>query len=388
MAEEREQAAEERPTAEDMLDRVRRQAGAGARGRLRIYLGMAPGVGKTYAALQEMQRRKERGTDAVIAFVETYNRPKTIEAIDDLDVIPRKKILYEGITLEELDTAAVIRRHPAVALVDELAHTNAPGSEHAKRWQDVAELLNHGITVITTLNIQHLESLADLIESITGVPVRERIPDRVVDQADEIELVDMSPHALRQRIRHGNVYPAADAERALRQFFREGNLSALRELALRKVATAVETDLERYMRQHKIEAVWPVGERVMVAIAARPESQLLLRRGWHMADRLESELIAVFVESSAWTNASPEARRQLTENLRYAEELGAEVVRVRADDVAAAIMQVARDKNVGSIVIGHSSHGRLHELLHGSVVDRLLGLARDVDVHVVATRAA
>jgi two-component system sensor histidine kinase KdpD len=388
MAEERERAADERPTAEEMLERIRRQAGADARGRLRIYLGMAPGVGKTYAALQEMHRRKERGTDAVLGFVETYNRPKTIEAIGDLELIPRKKILYKGITLEELDTAAVIRRHPAVVLVDELAHTNAPGSERAKRWQDVEELLSNGITVITTLNIQHLESLSDIIESITGAPVRERIPDRVVDQADEIELVDMSPHALRQRMRHGNVYPPAEAERALHQFFREGNLSALRELALRKVATAVETDLERYMRQHKIEAVWPAGERVMVALTARPEARMLLRRGWRMADSLETQLIAVFVETPEWTNASPEALRQLGENLRYAEELGAEVVRVRANDVASAIMQIARDKNVGSIVIGHSSHGRFHELVHGSIVGELLRVARDVDVHVVATRAA
>jgi len=377
---------EERPSGEEMLERVRWEAGAGARGRLRIYLGMAPGVGKTYAALQEMHRRKERGTDAVIAFVETYNRPKTIEAIGDLDVIPRKKVEYRGVTVEEMDTDAVIRRHPAVAMVDELAHTNAPGSDRRKRWQDVQELLSHGITVITTLNIQHLESLADLIQSITGVPVRERIPDRVVDEADEIELVDMSPHALRQRMKHGNVYPPAEAERALTQFFREGNLSALRELALRKVATAVEEDLEHYMRQHKIEAVWPAGERVMVCVNAELEAQQLIRRGWRMADRLETDLIAVFVETPAWARASPEARRQLAENLRYAEELGARVERVRDTDVASAAMRVARERNVGSIVIGHSTHGRFYEMFRGSIVRKLLRLARDIDVHVVATR--
>ncbi len=377
---------EGRPTAEEMLERVRWEAGAGARGRLRIYLGMAPGVGKTYAALQEMHRRKNRGTDAVVAFVETYNRPKTIEAIGDLEIIPRKKITYRGVTLEEMDTDAVIRRHPAVAMVDELAHTNAPGSKNPKRWQDVEELLNHGITVITTLNIQHLESLADLIQRITGVPVRERIPDRVVDQADEIELVDMSPHALRQRMKHGNVYPPAEAERALTQFFREGNLSALRELALRKVANAVEEDLEHYMRRHQIEAVWPAGERVMVCVNAEPEAQQLIRRGWRMADRLETDLIVIFVETPSWASASPEARRQLAENLRYAEELGARVERVRDRDVPGAIMRVARERNVGSIVIGHSTHGRLHELFRGSIVQELLRLARDIDVHVVATR--
>jgi two-component system sensor histidine kinase KdpD len=386
MAEDARPYPDQRPTADEMLDRVRRQAGAGARGRLRIYLGMAPGVGKTYAALQELHRRKERGTDAVIAFVETYNRPKTIEAIGDLEVIPRKLVDYKGVTIEEMDTATVIRRHPAVALVDELAHTNAPGSAHEKRWQDVEELLDHGITVISTLNTQHLESLADIVETITGVQVRERIPDRIVDQADEVELVDMSPPALRQRMAHGNIYPRAQAERALRQFFREGNLSALRELALRKVATSVEQDLERYMRQHHIEAAWATGERVMVAVDAKPHSQLLLRRGWRRADRMKADLIAVFVETPRWAHASPEARRQLEENLRLGEDLGAEVMRVRGSDVAGELMQVAREKNVGSIVIGHSTHGRLHEIFRGSIVTRLLRLARDVDVHIVAER--
>lgn len=386
MAEGAPRRQDQRPTAEEMLERVRRQAGAGARGRLRIYLGMAPGVGKTYAALQELHRRKARGTDVVVAFVETYDRPKTIEAIGDLEVIPRKKVCYRGVTIEEMDTEAVIRRHPAVALVDELAHTNAPGSKHEKRWQDVEELLEHGITVISTVNIQHLESLADIVETITGVQVRERIPDRVVDQADEIELVDMSPHALRQRMAHGNIYPRQQAEQALRQFFREGNLSALRELALRKVATSVEEDLEEYMRQHHIETAWPTGERVLVCVNAKPQAQQLLRRGWRMADRLKTDLVAVFVETPDWGKASPEARRQLEENLRVAEDLGAEVLRVRGTDVASEIMHVAREKNVGSIVIGHSSHGWLHDLVRGSIVNKLLRLARDVDVHVVAER--
>lgn len=386
MAEDPRGAEAERPTAEEMLARVREQAGAGARGRLRIYLGMAPGVGKTYAALQELHRRKARGTDVAIGFVETYNRPKTIEAIGDLEVIPRKKIDYHGTTVEEMDTEAVIRRHPAVVLVDELAHTNAPGSKHEKRWQDVQELLDHGITVISTLNIQHLESLADVVETITGVPVRERIPDRVVDEADEIELVDVSPHALRRRMAHGNIYPSQQAEQALHQFFREGNLSALRELALRQVATSAERDLEQYMRQHRIEAVWPAGERVMVCIDAKPRSQELLRRGWRMANRYQADLLAVFVETPEWGRASPEARRQLEENLRLADELGAQIIRVRGADVANALMQVARDKNVGSIVIGHSSHGRLHEFLRGSIVSNLLRLAHGVDVHVVAER--
>src|SRR6266705_1652383 len=221
-----------RPTAEDMLDRVRRQAGAGARGRHRVYLGIAPGVGKTYTALEELHRRKERSTDVVIGFLETHGRPRTAELAEDLEVVPRKQIPYKGVTLQEMDTEAVIRRRPAAALVDA------------------------GITVISTVNIQHVESLADIVENITGVQVKERVPDRVIDEADEVELIDMSPHALRQRMRHGNIYQPERAERALDQFFREGNLIALREMALRKMAHVCEQDLEEYMQQQGIDAAW------------------------------------------------------------------------------------------------------------------------------------
>jgi two-component system sensor histidine kinase KdpD len=348
---------------------------------------MAPGVGKTYAMLNEGRRRKARGTDVVAGFVETYGRPRTVEALGDLEVVPRRQAVYNGVTLEELDTAAVIRRHPAVALVDELAHTNAPGSPHEKRWQDVEELLDHGITVLSTVNVQHLESVADIVETITGAPVRERIPDRLIDEADEVELVDMSPHALRQRIRHGNVYPPERAERALDAFFREGNLTALRELALRTVAGRVEEDLETYMRRHEIDASWPACERVLVCVDAQPSASRLLRRGWRMANRLHAELVAVFVETPGWAHASPEERRTLEERLRFAEDLGARVVRTSGTDVARVLARVANDLNAGSIVIGHSRHGRLHELLRGSIVNRLLRLVRDVDVHVVADRA-
>jgi two-component system sensor histidine kinase KdpD len=369
-----------------MLDRVRRQAGAGARGRHRIYLGIAPGVGKTYTALEELRRRKERGTDAVIGFLETHGRPRTAELAESMEVVPRKKIPYKGVTVEEMDTEAVIARHPSVALVDEIAHTNAPGSKHEKRWRDVVDLLDAGVTVVSTVNIQHLESLADIVESITGVHVRERIPDKVIDDADEVELIDMSPHALRQRMRHGNIYPPERAERALDSFFREGNLMALREMALRKMAHVCELDLEEYMQQHGIDAAWSAGERVMVCVDAQPHAQDLVRRGWRMANRYHTELLALFVETPHWGSASQEEKRMLEENLRFAEDLGAEPVRVQGADVAKILMQVAHDKNVGSIIIGHSRHGRLHELLRGSVVQNLLRLAGDVDVHVVADR--
>src|SRR5215831_3837187 len=292
-----------RPSAEEMLDRVRRQAGAGARGRHRVYLGIAPGVGKTYTALEELHRRRERGTDVVIGFLETHGRPRTAELAADLEAVARKKIPYKGVTVEEMDTDAVIARHPAVALVDELAHTNAPGSKHEKRWQDVEDLLDAGITVVSTVNIQHLESLADIVESITGVQVRERVPDRVIDAADEVELIDMSPHALRQRMRHGNVYPPERAERALDSFFREGNLIALRDMALRKMAQVSERDLEEYMLEQEIEASWSAGERVMVGVDELPRAQDLIRRGWRMANRYHSELLAVFVETPKWAAA-------------------------------------------------------------------------------------
>jgi two-component system sensor histidine kinase KdpD len=376
-------ASDRRPTAEQMLEKVRLQAGAGARGRLRVYIGMAPGVGKTYAMLMEGRRRKQRGTDVVAGFVETYNRPLTVAAIGDLEVVPRKKIEYKGVVLEEMDTDAVIVRKPQVALVDELAHTNAPGSKHEKRYGDVRELLDHGITVISTVNIQHLESLADIVETITGVPVRERIPDQVIDEADEVEVVDMSPQALRSRIRHGNVYPSERARQALENFFREGNLNALRELVLRRVATTVEQDLEEYMHEHHIEAAWAAGERVMAAIDEGPDAQRVLRRAWRIANRLGADLLAVFVETPAWAGTGPEERRPLAENIRYAEDLGAEVIRTQASNVAEELARLAREKNAGSIVMGRPRKHGLVARLRGSTVSQLIEKLPDAEVHIV-----
>jgi two-component system sensor histidine kinase KdpD len=374
---------EHRPTAERVLEQVRLQAGSGARGRLRVYLGMAPGVGKTYAMLMEGHRRKSRGTDVVVGFVESHGRQLTERAIGDLEVVPRKKIEYKGVVLEEMDTEAVIARKPQVALVDELAHTNAPGSKHPKRWQDAYDLLDAGITVISTVNIQHLETLADIVETITGAPVRERIPDEVIDTADEVEIVDISPQALRSRIRHGNVYPAERAQQALHSFFREGNLNALRELALRKVATEVEKDLEEYMREHHIDAVWPAGESVLVNVDGSPEAQRVIRRAWRLATRLGAVLTAVFVETPAWANAGPEERRAVEENLRFAEDLGAEVLRVKGQDAGSALLQAARDKNAGSIVIGAPRRRGVFGALRRSLASQLTQAA-ETDVYVVA----
>jgi two-component system sensor histidine kinase KdpD len=357
---------------------------APSRGKLRVYLGMAPGVGKTYAMLNEGRRRKQRGADVVIGYVETYDRPNTIAQIGDLEVIPRRVTKYRGVTVEEMDADALIARKPQVALVDELAHTNAPGSAHEKRWQDVEELLEAGITVISTVNVQHLESLADVVETITGVAVRERIPDEVIDAADEVELVDMSPQALRARIRHGNVYPAERAERALEEFFREGNLTALRELALRRVAQEVDDQLQELMRGRRAATIVPASERVMVCIDQQPRSAHLIRRAWRLADRMQAELLAVFVAPSGWERASEAERKALAANRRVAEDLGAEVLEGRGD-VASELARIARERNVTRIVIGHSSHGRWHALLHGSIVDRLLRALPEVDVNVVGS---
>ncbi len=376
---------DERPTAEEMLERLRREGGAGARGRHRIYLGMAPGVGKTYAALLDLHQLASEGVDVAIGYVETYGRPRTAALVQGLEVVPRRRCPYKGVTVEEMDLDAVLARRPTIVLVDELAHTNVPGcTKHEKRWQDVVELQEHGITVFSTLNVQHIESLADIVEAITGVQVRERVPDWVVDQADEVILVDLTPGELRERLRRGEVYPRERAQLALQRFFREGNLTALRELALRRVAAHVEENLESYMRQHRVETVWPAGERVMVAVDAHRRSQHLLRRGWRRAQSSQSSLLAVFVETPAWERASPQQRRQLEDNLRFAEDLGAEVLRIRGSKVAETLVQVAREKNVASIVIGRPHASALHRLLFGSIVDTLIRLAQDIDVLIVA----
>ncbi|MGZ8562824.1 MAG: sensor histidine kinase KdpD [Candidatus Limnocylindria bacterium] len=378
----------DRPTADEMLELVRREAGAGARGRHRLYLGMAPGVGKTYAALEELRRRRDRGTDAIIGYVETYGRPRTIEAVGDLEIIPRRPIEYRGVTLEEMDIDAVIARHPDIVLVDEIAHTNAPGSRHVKRWQDVDELLGHGITVISTMNVQHLDSVADIVERITGVDVRERVPDEVLDGASEVQLVDMTPHALRQRIRHGNVYPPERAELALDGFFREGNLTALRELVLRRVANVVEDELEDYMRAEQVEESWPACEGVAVVIDTSSGFGTTLRRAWRSAKALGAPLVAIWAEPARWGGASPEEWAQLESNIRLAEDLGAEVVRrtdARQED---AVLEIVRGRNLESVFVArHPVPWWRRAMGDRALAERLVDEG-GVDVHVVADDVA
>lgn len=350
------------------------------RGTLRVYLGAAPGVGKTFAMLNEGRRRCDRGTDAVIAFVETHGRPATADQIGELEVVPRRSIEYRGITLEEMDVDAVLARAPKVALVDELAHTNAPGSRNAKRWQDVQELLDAGIDVVSTLNIQHLESLNDVVERIAGVVQRETIPDWVVRQAEQVELVDMTPEALRRRMAHGSIYTPEKVDAALANYFRIGNLGALRELALLWVADQVDVALEDYRRRHGITQPWETRERVVVAITGAPGTESMIRRGARMAQRTHGDLLGVHVSSDEGLAIAPgllEAHKALLA------ELGGEYHEVVAADVANALVEFAAGENATQLILGSSMRSRWAELLRGSVINKVIRRSGAIDIHVV-----
>jgi len=353
------------------------------RGELRIYLGCAAGVGKTFAMLNEGHRRAERGTDAVVAFVETHGRPQTQAQIDDLEVIPRALLPYRGTFFEEMDLAAVLARAPQVALVDEFAHTNVPGSGHEKRWQDVEQLLNAGIDVISNVNIQHLESLNDVVQKITGVPQRETVPDAVVRAADQVELVDMTPEALRRRMAHGNIYRAEKIDAALTNYFRIGNLSALRELALLWLADKVDEGLQRYRAAHDIHGTWEARERVVVALTGGPEGETLIRRAARIAARSTGgDLLAVHVtRSDGLTGADPAT---LAAQRRLAEALGGTYHHVVGENVPEALLTFARAENATQLVLGASRRRWLSSLLTGPGVSiRTIRNSGDIDVHIV-----
>ncbi len=359
-----------------------------AAGHFRIYLGAAAGVGKTYAMLSEGHRRNGRGTDVVVGFVECHGRRLTEDMIDGLEVIPRRKTEYRGSQLEEMDLDAVLSRRPELALIDELAHTNVPGSgRNAKRWQDVMEILAAGIGVITTVNIQHLESIADEVEHMTGAPVRERVPDWVVRKADQIELVDSSPEQLRRRMLHGNIYPKERASRALSSFFRTDNLIALRELALRFLADETDEELLEHLRRHESEVVWETCERIMVAVSTVPGTGSLLRRAARMAARLKGELNVVHVSASDAT--SPGDRRSVEKLRQLTEDIGARWHEVQDEDLSRAVASFAQRNQITQIVIGSSQRSRWQQLLGGgSNVARVIKQAGalGVDVHVIALR--
>jgi two-component system sensor histidine kinase KdpD len=359
-----------------------------AAGHFRIYLGAAAGVGKTYAMLNEGRRRLDRGTDIVIGFVECHGRQRTEEMIDGLEVVPRKEVDYRGSRLEEMDLDAVLSRRPQVVLVDELAHTNVPGSgRNSKRWQDVLDILAARIDVITTVNIQHLESIADEVEHMTAARVRERVPDWVVRKADQIELVDSSPEQLRRRMLHGNIYPTERVSLALSNFFRIDNLTALRELALRFLADETDDDLLEHLRRHDSKVVWETCERVMVAVTAAPGTDGLLRRAARMATRLKGELDVLHVASSDATR--PGDRRSIEKLRELAADVGARWHEVQGDDPARAIAAFAQEHQITQIVIGSSQRSRWQQFAGGgSNVTRVIreAGALGIDVHVIALR--
>jgi len=360
-----------------------------AAGHFRIYLGAAAGVGKTYAMLNEGQRRKTRGTDVVIGFVECHGRPLTEERIAGLELVPRRVIEYRGARFEEMDLEALLARKPKVALIDELAHTNVPGSLHTKRWEDVMDILDAGIDVITTVNIQHLESIADAVERMTETKVRERVPDWVVRKADQIELVDSSPEALRRRMLHGNIYPKPKVPQALTHFFRTDNLIALRELALRFLADETEEELLEHLQRRHTEVLWETSERILIAVTAAPGTDAIVRRAARMAARIKADLKVLHVIAG---DGGPRNNDQQLALLRQVStDVGAHWTEIQADDPAQAVIDFARDHQITQIVVGSSSRTRWQELKGGGSVvrkiSRLAGAA-GIDMHIIARRDA
>ncbi|WP_020389073.1 sensor histidine kinase [Kribbella catacumbae] len=353
------------------------------RGHLRVYLGAAPGVGKTYKMLGEAQRRHERGTDVVVGYIEPHGREHTAAMLDGLEVVPRRIIDYRGSSFTEMDLDAVLARRPEVALVDELAHSNVPGSRNAKRWEDIDALLTAGIDVISAVNIQHLESINDVVEKITGVPQQETVPDRVVRAADQIELVDMTPEALRRRMAHGNVYAADKIDAALGNYFRVGNLSALRELALLWLADRVDAGLQQYRSQHDIDSTWEARERVVVALTGGPEGETLIRRAARIAARSSGgDLLAVHItRSDGLTGANPTA---LAQQRRLVESLGGSYHQVVGENIPDALLSFARAENATQLVLGGSRRSRLAALLTGPGIGASsIRDSGDIDVHIV-----
>lgn len=354
-------------------------------GRFRIYLGAAAGVGKTCAMLDEGWRRHGRGADVVIGFVETHERPFTTEMVRDLEIVPRRVVEYRGTRFEEMDTDAVIARHPQVVLIDELAHTNVPGSgAHEKRWEDVLAILEAGIAVISTVNVQHLESIADAVEHMTGTQVRERVPDWVVRKAEQIELIDSSPEQLRRRMVHGHIYPAEKIQPSLANFFRTDNLSALRELALRFVADETDETLLGRLHERHIADIWETTERILVGVDSTQGTDAIVRRAARLARRLRGDLDVVHVVSSE--SVTPRDASELKVLRQLTDDVGGDWFEIKADEPAKALTDFAMEHQITQIVLGASRRSRWEELTKGSIVAKVIRLAStlDVDVHVIA----
>jgi two-component system sensor histidine kinase KdpD len=373
-----------RPDPDELLARIHSEEERAKHGKLKIFLGYVAGVGKTYAMLEAAHQRLEEGVDIVVGYVETHGRKETEALLAGLEVLPRCETEYRGIKLTEMDIDAVIRRHPKIVLVDELAHTNNPGSRHPKRYQDVEEVLKAGIDVYSTVNIQHLESLSDIVQQITGVVVREKIPDRIIDEADEIELIDLPTDELLKRLQDGKVYISDQAMRALEKFFRKGNLTALRELSLRRAADRVDSQMLSYMQTKAIPGPWPATERILVCISSHPMGERLIRSGRRLADDLNAEWYVLFVETPYHLHMPVENRLRVQRFLNLAEELGAKVTSISSDSVADAVINFARERNITKIVAGKPFRPRWFEIIRGSVIDQIIRNSGTIDVNVVS----
>jgi len=356
-----------------------------ARGNFKLFLGYAPGVGKTYSMLSEALRRRSRGEDVVIGIVETHGRKGIEELATQIEAVPRKKIEYKGTVFEEMDVDAILARKPEVVLVDELAHTNIPGSRHRKRYEDIQDLLAANIDVVSTLNIQHIESIAPVVRSITGITVRETVPDWVPLTATETVMVDLTPEALHNRMKRGDVYSAEKVERSLKNFFRRGNLIALRELALRQVAEQVDRSLETYMEDEDIRKNWGVRERMAICVSGNPAGQYLVARGARMARRMDAELYVVHVDREL--GAKEQNEKALAANLRFAESLGANVVRLKGRSVADTVADFVRSKHITQVIFGRAPIHDWRKYLYLSAVHRFLRESPPVDVHIVTQEA-
>ena len=372
-----------RPSPDLLLKAVQKEEEHRKEGRLKVFFGAAPGVGKTYAMLEAASQKRAEGVDVVAGIVETHGRKETEALIKDIEILPRHDIEYRGAILKEFDIDAALARKPQIILIDELAHTNVQGSRHKKRWQDVFELLAAGINVYTTLNVQHLESLNDIVSQITGVVVRETIPDSVLDRADEIELIDLPPDELLDRLHDGKVYVAELAARARESFFRKGNLLALRELALRRTAERVDEQMQRYRMRKGVKAVWPAGERIMVCVGANPRSIRLIRAAKRMAVGLRADWLAVNVEAPSTVKPSESDLHQLAEHMRLAESLGAETATLSGHKASEEIVSYARQRNVTKILIGKPTHPKWKDLAFGSMLDEIVRGSGDIDIYVM-----
>lgn len=357
------------------------------KGHFKIFLGYAPGVGKTFAMLSEGNRRLKYGQDVVIGYIETHGRKETEKQIEGLEIIPRKPTTYAKVDMAEMDTDTIILRKPDTVLVDELAHTNVPGSKFKKRYEDVLEILNHGINVVSTVNIQHLESLNDLVSKITGVKVKETIPDHIIDKADEVVVVDLTPEALQNRLKRGNIYELDKIPQSLDNFFRKGNLTALREITLRQIADEVDDDLSEYMKENGIKDNWSVAERIMVCISSSPTSKKLIRRGSRIAKRYRCEWYAVSVNCTSRfaKKSSLKSRQMLNMHQKLASQLGAEIIMLEGKSVSESLAKFAHENHITQIIIGNSQRTSWETFLRGSTINKLLALSKNIDVHVVST---